>query len=170
MTTPRLEKHRAWLVAWCSAAAIGHLVVGLVLTLGASWAVFDPYHAIVEARFWADIAPQAARVQQQWWMALFGATVQLLAFWMWMLVRVAAKARNSSLWSGLAGGLLLWAPQDMLISARAGVWLHVWVDLAALALMLPPLIALWRIDRRWPLDGSIESRSGQDNHKPAQAA
>jgi len=50
-------------------------------------------------------------------------------------------------WGWLIAGLLLWAPQDILISVRGGVWSHVWLDLAALLALLPPLIWLYRYDR-----------------------
>lgn len=44
------------------------------------------------------------------------------------------------------GWLAVWAPQDILVSLRAACWPHVWADVAALAVMLPPLLWLWRHD------------------------
>jgi hypothetical protein len=43
---------------------------------------------------------------------------------------------------------VIWAPQDMLVSLRAGCWAHVTADAFALAVMLPPLMWLWLDDRR----------------------
>jgi hypothetical protein len=48
----------------------------------------------------------------------------------------------------LIAGLLLWAPQDIVISLQAGAWQHVWLDALALAGMLPPLAYLVFIDRK----------------------
>ena len=42
--------------------------------------------------------------------------------------------------------LVVWAPQDMLISARAHCWMNLWIDLVALAVMLPPLLWLCKLD------------------------
>ena len=54
------------------------------------------------------------------------------------------------LWPGMAVqllvGLLVWAPQDLLISLQAHVWPHVVVDAVALFAMIPPLLYLWRKD------------------------
>jgi hypothetical protein len=43
-------------------------------------------------------------------------------------------------------GLLVWAPQDMAISAQAHCWTNVALDLVALVLMLPPLLWLCKHD------------------------
>jgi hypothetical protein len=61
--------------------------------------------------------------------------------------RSGLPERQAQVWFWLIGGLLLWAPQDMLVSLRADCWPHVWADAAALAIMLPPLLYLWRHDR-----------------------
>ncbi len=63
------------------------------------------------------------------------------------LAWIGDRQRLSFAWGALIAGLLLWAPQDMAISLRAGVWAHVWLDCFALAGMLPPLIYLYFIDR-----------------------
>jgi hypothetical protein len=51
-------------------------------------------------------------------------------------------------WGWLITGIVLWAPQDMLISAQAQVWSHLWFDSLALLTLLPPLFWLYRHDRR----------------------
>jgi hypothetical protein len=85
---------------------------------------------------------------QTWWIALFGPTVQVMALFMFALVRLADRLRQPSIWLWLIGGLAVWAPQDMLVSLRADCWPHVAVDAFALALMLPQLAWLWLQDRR----------------------
>jgi hypothetical protein len=48
----------------------------------------------------------------------------------------------------LIAGILLWAPQDMWLSAQQQVWSHVWLDGFALLVLLPPLFWLYRHDRQ----------------------
>ena len=72
---------------------------------------------------------------------------QVMALFMIALVRLADRLRQPSIWSWLIGGLVIWAPQDMLVSLRADCWAHVAADAFALAVMLPPLVWLWRHDR-----------------------
>jgi hypothetical protein len=66
---------------------------------------------------------------------------------MWVLVRVADRTGRSEIWGWLVIGLLVWAPQDMLISLQAAQWQHVRIDSFALASLLPPLLWLFRHDR-----------------------
>lgn len=152
MTQP--ANTRSWLVRWMQAAAIAHLLVGAALPWigGLPW--LDGYHQRIEAAFWGGPAPAAARLQQQWWLALFGATLQNLALWMLALTHFGNRYRNPAIWGWMIAGLLLWAPQDMLVSLRAGIWGHVWIDLLALALMLPALLWLYRLDQ---LDQHVRS-------------
>ena len=138
---------RLWLVCWMYAVAAGHLVVGVLLTWLGNADLFDGYHRSVEQSFWAGAAPAAARGQSVWWIALFGATVQNLALWMLALVHIGNRQRYAAAWAWLLAGLALWAPQDMWLSMQAQAWTHVWVDLFALLVMVPPLVWLWRLDR-----------------------
>jgi hypothetical protein len=142
-----IENTRQCLVRWLSAAAIMHGMAGALLPWIAGAEVFEGYHRHIEIAFWGHAAPAAARAQQVWWIALFGATIQALSVWMWALVRLADRLRNAAIWAWLMAGLVLWAPQDMLISLQADQWPHVWIDLFALASMLPPLLWLYRHDR-----------------------
>ncbi|GHD65819.1 hypothetical protein [Jeongeupia chitinilytica] len=138
---------RVWLVRWLYGAALAHLVVGLALPWVADAALLDGYHRSIEPAFRGGTTPDGARALQVWWMSLFGPTIQGLALWMWALVRIGDVQRSVTAWGWLIAGLLLWAPQDMLVSLRAGAWIHVWVDVLALATMLPPLCWLWWRDR-----------------------
>jgi hypothetical protein len=144
MTAPTL---RPWAIRWLYGAIAAHLIVGLLLPWLAGSALFEGYHAAIEASFYGGATPAAARAQQLWWMALFGPTVQAAAIWMGALVWLGAHARQPFAWGALIAGLLLWAPQDMLVSLRADCWSHVWLDAFALAAMLPPLAWLFFTDR-----------------------
>jgi len=130
------------------AAAAVHLCVGIALPWIGDQAVFETYHRHTEFAFWGLDAPGAARAQQVWWIALFGPTIQGLSLWMGALVYFGDRYRSRFAWAMLILGLLVWAPQDILISLRAGNWMHVWADGFALTTMLPPLLWLNRHDRK----------------------
>lgn len=138
--------NRKILVLWMYGAAAVHLLVGLVLPWTAGWGILDAYHQSVAQWFWPNGAPSVVRAQQEWWLALFGATVQSLALWMAALVHIGNRHRSRFAWSVLLAGVLLWAPQDMVYSLRAQAWTHVWVDLFAVVALVPPLVWLWWID------------------------
>ena len=139
---------RTWAVRWTYAAIAGHLVVGLLMPWLADAAVFAGYHRAIETRFWGPAVPPAAHAAQLWWISLFGPTVQAAAVWMGALAWMGDRQRNAFAWGALIAGLLLWAPQDMLVSLRQGCWDHVVIDTVALVTMLPPLVYLYLVDRR----------------------
>lgn len=139
---------RTWAVRLTYLAIGAHLIVGALLPIVANAAFLDGYHRAIEAAFWGADAPAAARAQQAWWIALFGPTVQAAALWMGALAWMGDRQRNSFAWGALIAGILLWAPQDILISLRADCWTHVWLDLFAVASMLPPLVYLFFADRQ----------------------
>lgn len=143
---PARDDARRIVVNGMYAAAIVHLLVGAALpwVAGASW--LDAYHRRIELHFWAATAPDAARAQQIWWLSLFGATLQCASVWMLALVHLGNRLRRREVWGWLLAGLLIWAPQDMLLSWHAQVGRHVVADVAALVAMVPPLVWLWRRD------------------------
>lgn len=138
---------RTWMVRWLYAVAAGHVLVGALLPWFAAAPLFGAYHGGIENAFWPAGAPLEARGLQTWWIALFGPTVQLMALFMSALIHLADRLRQPQVWLWLAAGLLVWAPQDILVSLRAQVWPHVWIDLFALVVLVPPLLWLWRRDR-----------------------
>ena len=139
---------RTWLVRWTYAAIAAHLLVGLLLPWIGDLAQLGDYHRGIESAFWDGAAPPEARRQQQWWMALFGPTVQAAAVWMGALAWMGDRQRNPVAWGALIAGIVLWAPQDIYISLGANCWHNVWLDLFAVATMLPPLVYLAIVDRR----------------------
>lgn len=139
---------RTWLVRWMYATALAHLLAGILLPWIGNVAMFNAYHRSIEIAFWGTAAPSAARAQQVWWISLFGPTVQGLSLWMLALIRIGERQRSAFAWGAVFLGIVLWAPQDMLISLRADCWTHVWLDCFAVATMLPPLAWLWLLDRK----------------------
>ncbi|GGC68355.1 cell division protein [Undibacterium terreum] len=150
----KLEVARPWLVRWMYAVVAVHLLVGLLLPWIAGLSVFDAYHHTIARAFWGDAAVTAgyvsatAHAQQVWWISLFGPTVQGMSLWMGALTYIGDRQRISFAWAWLIAGVVLWAPQDMLISLRADIWIHVWIDCFAVATMLPPLVGLYLNDRK----------------------
>jgi hypothetical protein len=132
-----------------------HLLAGLTLAWAGHSGLLDDYLNTIEQAFWgADIVPVTVRTQQVWWLALFGATLQSYALYMFALVHLGNRLKSAMPWGWLIVGILLWAPQDMLVSAQARVWSHLWFDSFALLVLLPPLFWLYRHDRRTALTSS----------------
>lgn len=148
MNNNRNSEGRRWVVMWMYGVVIGHLIVGILLPWIGALPMLDIYHQIIEAGFWPDAAPLAARQQQIWWLSLFGPTIQSMSLWMGVLVYIGDRQRSALVWVWLAIGVIVWGPQDMLISLRADAWIHVWIDCFAMVTMLPPLFWLWQHDRR----------------------
>jgi hypothetical protein len=123
-----------------------HLLVGVLLPLSANMAITDAYRRSIEAFFFDGDAPQAGRALHSWWISLLGPTVQAAAIWMAGLAVIGDKQRNAYAWLMLIIGLIVWAPQDMLISARAHCWINLWLDAAVIVMTLPPLLWLCKTD------------------------
>ncbi|KPY29739.1 Uncharacterized protein ALO52_05047 [Pseudomonas syringae pv. primulae] len=145
---------RRMLVTWLYAAALAHVLGAIVFTWAGFAGWLDGYLLTLEQAFWTGAAPAAARAQQTWWAALFGATLQTYSLYMLALVHLGNRLKSHLPWGWLMAGLLLWAPQDIAISLRADVWSHVWLDGAALLALLPPLLWLYRHDRAHALKES----------------
>lgn len=139
---------RVWLVAWLYLIGFGHLLGALAMTWMVDWPLMADYHQVVLAGFGFTPDQQKVFALQHWWMSLFGATLQAFAVFFIALVYVANRYRCAVVWLWLGAGILLWAPQDIYLSLVRGVWLHLWVDLAAVAAIVPPLCILWWWDRK----------------------
>jgi hypothetical protein len=138
---------RLWAVRLTYFSIALHLLVGALLPLIVNAPVFDGYHRGIESAFWGADIPQQVRAHQSWWIALFGPTVQAAAVWMGALAYIGDRQRSAFAWGALIAGIVLWAPQDILLSLRAACWPNVWLDCFAVAGMLPPLLYLFYIDR-----------------------
>jgi hypothetical protein len=139
---------RRWLVLWLYAVAAGHLIGACVMTWVPDLPLLGTYHQGVLASFGFSPESLPPKALQLWWMALFGATLQAFSLFLLGLIYCADRHRMAGIWLFLAVILLWWAPQDIYISLQKNAWSHLWVDLAALVVLLPPLIALAIIDRR----------------------
>lgn len=138
---------RLWAVRLTYFSIALHLVVGALLPLIVNAGIFESYHRGIETAFWGAEIPDQVRAHQSWWIALFGPTVQAAAVWMGALAYLGDRQRSAFAWGALIAGIVLWAPQDIFISLRAGCWHNVWLDCFAVAGMLPPLLYLFYIDR-----------------------
>lgn len=143
-----LHKWRSGLVYWLYAIAFTHWVVGVLLTWFMRLSIFADYNHQVLSKFWPSTTPAGALELQVWWISLFGATLQNFSLFMLLLIYLGHRLRLSLIWGWMIIGIVLWAPQDMWISAQRELWVHLWVDSAALLIMLPPLFLLWRFDRK----------------------
>jgi hypothetical protein len=135
-------------VGWLYLIALGHLVGAVAMTWLVKLPLFTDYHQSILAAFGFASAQQEVMALHTWWMSLFGATLQAFAIFLLALVYLANRYRNAVIWLLLASVILLWAPQDMVISLQRNVWSHVWVDLAAIIALVPPLLILWWLDRK----------------------
>lgn len=149
MSSSAVALRRA-LVGWLYAVALVHLLGGLLLSWAAPTGLLNGYLSDIEQVFWSSAVPAPARTQQIWWVALFGATLQSYSLYMLALVHIGNRMQGAAAWGWLIAGLLLWAPQDIWISMAVGMWSHLWVDVLALLALLPPLMWLYRNDRRGP--------------------
>lgn len=139
---------RVWLVAWLYLIGFGHLLGALAMTWMVDWPLMADYHQVVLAGFGFTPDQQEILALHHWWMSLFGATLQAFSLFLLALVYVANRYRCAAVWLWLGAGILLWAPQDIYLSMQRGMWLHLWVDLAAVTATVPPLCVLWWWDRK----------------------
>lgn len=138
---------RNFSILWLYGIAAVHFLGGALLPWIGNFALLESYHHSIESAFWPTHIPEGTRALQVWWLSLFGASIQTLGIWMAALIYVGARYRSSASWLFLFLGFAVWAPQDILISLRANIWMHVWLDLFVLLIILPPLIYLWWQDR-----------------------
>ena len=139
---------RTTLVYWLYLMVLGHLLGGVLLTWVGSTGGLDAYLHIIENAFWQTPAPPEAAAQQRWWFGLFGATLQSYAIGLLALTHIGHRQRSVAAWGWLLLGIVVWGPQDIWLSATAGVWINVLLDILALCALVPPLLWLIRQDRR----------------------
>lgn len=137
--------YRVWSIRWLYLAAIGHFVVGVLMTWFGDSILFESYNQSALTNF-ILVDSQQAEILQIWWLAIFGATLQAFSVLLVALIYLGDQHKNYRAWLLIIVAILIWAPQDIYFSAIQNIWLNVWVDLAALITLLPPLIFLMRCD------------------------
>jgi hypothetical protein len=141
-----LSSSRKWLIYWMYFTVAMHFVSGVFLAWFSHGEALEGYHQTVLQHFQAS--GSAAHELTIWWLSLFGASLQNLALLMGVLIYLGSQKSAAYIWGWMLVGLLIWAPQDMFISLQVDLWLHVWIDAAALVMLVPPLAILWHIDRQ----------------------
>lgn len=143
----RSESWRVWCVRWLYLAAIGHFLVGLLMTWLGDSILFSSYNQIALENFML-VDNQSAAALQIWWLAIFGATLQAFSILLVALIYLGNQYKDNCVWLLIIIAIVIWAPQDIYFSAIRNIWMNVWVDLAAVITLLPPLVFLMRCDRK----------------------
>lgn len=139
---------RRTLVCWLYLIVVGHIAGGLLLTWSGATGGLDAYLHVVDQAFWNNPVPAQAAAQQRWWFGLFGATLQSYGIGVLALTHIGHRQRSAAAWAWMLLGIVVWAPQDIWLSASAGVWLNLVLDSLALLILVPPLLWLIITDRR----------------------
>lgn len=138
---------RKYLIYYLYFIVATHLIVGMLLPWLKYFPIIEPYHQSIESAFWGANIPKNARQLHLWWMGLFGATVQFASIYMGLLVYVGNKYKLTVVWKWMIIGLLVWAPQDMLISLQYAIYSHIVMDIFVLLITVPTLLWLYKIDK-----------------------
>lgn len=109
--------------------AVLHLLVGLLLPL-----------SLLHLPGVVAAMPEGAA----FWAAVFGPTVASWGVLMMFLAHFGLRQRQRWACDALLLALLVWAPFDAWLCARAGFLAAVWLDLIVLPLLLIPLLLLRR--------------------------
>lgn len=144
----RADFWRVWCIRWLYLAAIGHFVVGLLMTWLGDSILFSSYNQIALENFILVDNPSAKELHI-WWLAIFGATLQAFSVLLVALIYFGNQYKNNHVWLLIIIiAIVIWAPQDIYFSAIKHIWINVWVDLAAAITLLPPLLWLMMADRK----------------------
>jgi len=137
---------RALSIRWLYLVTIGHFVVGFLMSWFGDSILFGSYNQIaIENFLLAD--SQSVYELQVWWLAIFGATLQAFSILLAALIYLGDQHKNHRVWLLIIISLVIWGPQDIYFSAIKHIWINVWVDVAALACLLPVLVFLIVCDR-----------------------
>jgi hypothetical protein len=139
-------KMRPYLVYWLYAVAVAHFIAAILMTWFIDMPWLTEYHKTVLTSFGFSLNDSNAANLHQWWMSLFGATLQSFSLFMLALIYLGNRHRSVMAWTCLVATILLWAPQDIIISMQQQIWSHVWVDSIATAALVLPLIGLVVMD------------------------
>jgi hypothetical protein len=142
----RTDFWRMLSIRWLYLAAFGHFLVGLLMTWFGDSLLFSSYNQSALKNFML-VDSQAAEAFHIWWLAIFGATLQAFSILLAALIYLGNQYKNNRVWLLIIIAIVIWAPQDIYFSAMKHIWMNVWVDLAAVITLLPPLVFLMRCDQ-----------------------
>ena len=146
----KADVRRIWCIHWLYLAATGHFVVGLLMAWWGDSVLFNRYNQIALENF-ILIDNSSAKELHIWWLAIFGATLQAFSILLAALVFLGNQYKDNRVWLLIIIAIVIWAPQDIYFSAMKNIWMNVWVDLAAVICLLPPLVFLMRCDLNNPV-------------------
>ena len=127
---------------WLQGVAAGHIVLGVALALGGQTALLAPYFDTLLSQFGLAADDAAARNMAQSLIQLFGPTVASWGLLFCTLLQLYRRHGETVIKLAIFAALLLWLPLDCLISARHGLYLQVYLNLAVGLLIALPLAFL----------------------------
>lgn len=138
-------------IGFCGAIAGGVLLVAAPDFVGLAW-----LNRSVEGAFFDAAAPEGAAGMRRWLYAVVGATLAAFGILGLRVARTAFRRRQRWARDALALAIGVWFPLDTVASAASGVWANVALNVVIAAVLLLPILALWR---RFPGDAEPESRA-----------
>lgn len=134
---------KPYLEKWLLLVAWGHIATGIAIPVIAYSAGFDYYSGLLQQACWPKEPVPAQTVEfQRWIVALFGPTIASVGVVMLYLVRAGIRTGDIWPWTAILLALAVWAPGDIGISMMRHFQLHVWIDIAALLVIVPPVLIL----------------------------
>lgn len=127
---------------WLQGVGAGHIVLGVALALGGQTTLLAPYFDTLLSQFGLARNDAAARSMAQTLIQLFGPTVASWGLLLCTLVYLYRRHGEVLIKLAIFAALLLWLPLDCLISARHGLYLQLYLNLAVALLIALPLALL----------------------------
>jgi hypothetical protein len=128
--------------------ALIHVLVGVVLPLYAYSDFFYAYSNLIRDAFWqTQMQPTAAIDFERWIIALFGPTVASWGVLLFTLTCYSKKIPSLKPWLGILAATAIWGALDIGISMSKGFYMHLVIDLLAIAAIVVPTAYLFRLDK-----------------------
>lgn len=126
------------LYRWLLLVGLGHVLLGLGLALFGALPAMEPYFQELYASAGEAAPSPAQQALVKTLIQLFGPTVASWALFYCLLLALYRRQGEAWIKAGLLLGLLLWWGPDCWISARAGLYSHLYLNTAvALAIAIP---------------------------------
>lgn len=126
------------LYRWLLLVGAGHILLGLGLALLGALPPLEPYFASLHASTGEALPSLAQQQLVKTLIQLFGPTVASWALFYCLLLALYRRHGDAWIKAGLYLGLLLWWGPDCWISARTGLYSHLYLNTAvALAIAIP---------------------------------